>query len=196
TGTYAFTLPQKIPVGKVSSLKASTSTSAITLSWAKVSGATGYQVCKYDSAKKKYVKIATVSSNSYKVTKLNSGTTYKFSVRAYKRVSGTNYFGSFSYLTTATKPGTPTLKATPGSKKVTLSWNKQTGATGYMVYMATSQNGKYSRIATLKGNTKVSVTKTGLTTGKTYYFKVIAYKTVGDTNIYGSYSAVKAAKVK
>ena len=62
--------------------------------------------------------------------------------------------------------------------------------------MATSKNGKYTKIATLKGNTKVSYTKTGLTKGRYYYFKVIAYKTVGSTNLYGAYSSVRYVKVK
>ncbi|MGN0486568.1 MAG: hypothetical protein ACI4GB_04975, partial [Acutalibacteraceae bacterium] len=76
------------------------------------------------------------------------------------------------------------------------SWNKQTGATGYVVYMATSKDGKYTKIATLKGNAKVSYTKTGLTKGKTYYFKVAAYKTVSEKNIYSSFSPVQYAKIK
>ena len=38
--------------------------------------------------------------------------------------------------------------------------------------------------------------KTGLTKGKTYYFKVAAYKTIDGTNIYGAYSAVKSGKIK
>ena len=93
-------------------------------------------------------------------------------------------------------PGTPTLKATAGSRKATLSWNKQAGATGYIVYMATSKTGTYNKIATLSGNTKVSYTKTGLTKGKTYYFSVIAYTTVNGKTIYGSLSSIKSVKVK
>ena len=62
--------------------------------------------------------------------------------------------------------------------------------------MATSKNGKYSRIATLKGNSSVTYTKTGLTKGRTYYFKVAAYETVGGKTIYGAYSSVKYVKVK
>ncbi len=90
----------------------------------------------------------------------------------------------------------PTLKVTAGSKKASLSWNKQTGATGYVVYMSTSKTGKYKKIATVKGNSKVSYTKTGLTKGKTMYFKVAAYKTVDSKTITGSFSAVKSAKIK
>ena len=62
--------------------------------------------------------------------------------------------------------------------------------------MATSKNGKYSKIATLKGNSKVSFTKTGLSKGKTCYFKVKAYKTLDGKTVYGDYSAVKSAKIK
>ena len=62
--------------------------------------------------------------------------------------------------------------------------------------MATSKTGKYSRVAVVKGGSTVKYTKTGLTTGKTYYFKVAAYKTVSGKNIYGSFSTVKYAKIK
>ena len=106
-----------------------------------------------------------------------------------------NYSGKKT-LTFTIAPKAPTLKATAAKKSAKLSWNKQTGATGYNVYMATSKNGKYKKIATLKGNTKVSYTKKGLTKGKTYYFKVAAYTTSGKKKINGAYSSVKSVKVK
>lgn len=106
-----------------------------------------------------------------------------------------NYSGT-KKLSFTIVPGTPTLSVTTAAKKALLKWNKQTGATGYEVYMSTSKSGKYSKIATLKGNSKISYTKTGLTKGKTYYFKVAAYKTVDGKNIYGASSAVKSAKIK
>ena len=105
------------------------------------------------------------------------------------------YSGSKALSFTIT-PQAPTLTATAGAKKATLKWNKQTGATGYVVYMATTKSGKYTKATTLKGNSKVSFTKTGLTKGKTYYFKVCAYTTVGGKTVYGAASAVKAVKVK
>ena len=114
-----------------------------------------------------------------------------------RKIDGKKVYASSSALiTTTTAPGAPTLKATAGKKKATLSWNKQTGASGYVLYMATSKNGKYSKIATLKGNSKVSFTKTGLSKGKTCYFKVKAYKTLDGKTVYGDYSAVKSAKIK
>ena len=106
-----------------------------------------------------------------------------------------NYSGKKT-LTFTIAPKAPTLKATAAKKSAKLSWNKQTGATGYNVYMAASKNGKYKKLANVKGNRNVKFTKTGLTKGKTYYFKVEAYTTSGKKTINGAYSAVKSVKVK
>ena len=190
------TLYFNILPSKTTSLTAAQSTTAIKATWKAVPGATGYYVTLYN-AKNKAIKTVDTTKTTYTFSKLTAGTVYKIRVTAYKTIDGKKVLSSvYTLLTTATKPGTPTLKVTAGSKKATLSWNKQTGATGYVVYMATSKNGKYTKIATLKGNTKVSYIKTGLTKGKTYYFKVAAYETIGGKNIYGSFSSVKYAKIK
>ena len=104
-----------------------------------------------------------------------------------------NYSGKKT-LTFTIAPKAPTLKATAAKKAAKLSWSKQTGATGYNVYMAASKNGKYKKIATVKG--KVSYTKTGLTKGKTYYFKVAAYTISGKKTINSAYSSAKSVKAK
>ena len=105
-----------------------------------------------------------------------------------------NYSGKKT-LTFTIAPKAPTLKATAAKKSAKLSWNKQTGATGYNVYMSTSKNGKYQKIATVNGG-RVSYTKTGLTKGRTYYFKVAAYTTSGGRTINSAYSSVKSVKAK
>ena len=195
SSTLKITTKLSIP-SQVATPKATQTTSSITLSWSKVSGSNiRYYVFTYNPSTKKYKNIGSTTGTSFTIKKLASGTTYYCAVQACN--TSTNKWGKVSpVLTTATKPGTPTLTVTAGTKKASLKWNKQTGATGYVVYMATSKTGKYSKIATLKGNSAVSFTKTGLTKGKTYYFKVAAYKTVGSSNLYGSFSAVKAVKVK
>lgn len=189
------TLTFNIIPANVKNLKATQTTSSVKLTWSKVTGAAGYRVFKHDG--KKWVKVADTKNTNYTVNELKSGTIYKYAVKAYAKSGNTTYFSaSYTQLATATKPGTPTLKATAGAKKASLSWNKQTGASGYVVYMSTSKSGTYKKVATVKGGIKVSCTKTGLTKGKTYYFKVRAYKTVSGTNIYGAYSAVKSVKAK
>ena len=85
-------------------------------------------------------------------------------------------------------------KAAAGKKKVTLTWKKVKGATGYQVYRATSKKGKYTCV---KKNLKaVKYTDKKLKKGKTYYYKVRAYKKVNGKTIVGTYSAVRKVKVK
>ena len=147
------TLYFNILPSKTSKLSSTQTTTSIKATWKAVTGASGYKVVLY-SAKNKALKTVYTTKTSTSFTKLSKGTTYKVKVTAYKTIDGKKVLSSvYTLLTTATKPGTPTLKVTAGSKKAMLSWNKQTGATSYVVYMATSKNGKYTKIATLKGNT-------------------------------------------
>lgn len=178
--------------GKTSKITATQSTSLIKLTWKKVTGADGYRVYQYNSKTGKYEKIKTTTGTSYTVKKLKAGTTYKFAVKAYTKDNGeTLWAASYKTITTGTKPATPTVKATAGSKQATISWNKVTGATGYVVYMQ-DDFGDYNKIGSTK---KTSYTRKKLTKGKTYYFRVRAYKTVDGKNIYGGYKTVKV-KVK
>lgn len=94
----------------------------------------------------------------------------------------------------ATAPSSVKLKKT-GTKKITVSWKKTSSATGYEIYRATSKNGKYQKIATVKG--KVSYTDIkGLKNGKSYYYKIRAYKTVNGSKKYTTYSSIKSLKLK
>lgn len=184
-----------LPAG-VKSIKATSTTSSIKLTWSKIAGATGYRVYKHDG--KKWVKVADTKNTNYTISKLKAGTTYKYTVRPYTTVGKVTYWAA-TYPTgfaAATKPSTPTLKATAGTKQATLSWNKISGATGYVVYMSTSKNGKYKNVSTVKGNASVKYTVKNLSKGKTYYFKVAAYKSVNGSNVYSAASAPKSAKIK
>ena len=130
----SFTIVPKATTG----IKAKTATvNSITLQWTKTAGATGYEVYKYNSSTKKYAKIDTVTTNSYKVTGLKGNTTYKFKVRAYTEAAdGTIlYAANSSVFSTKTTYGvtftgssaaiyvgeTKQLKATtaPANKKLT-----------------------------------------------------------------------------
>ena len=80
-------------------LKATTKSSAVTLSWNKVTRASGYRIYRYNSKTKKYEKIVTVKGNktfTYKNTSLKKGLTMQYKVRAYKTYNGTDYYGSYS----------------------------------------------------------------------------------------------------
>jgi len=76
------------------------------------------------------------------------------------------------------------------STSIKASWVAVSGASGYEVFRSTSLSGTYTLIKT---TTAISYINTRLTTGRTYYFKVRAYRLVGATKIYGAFTAVKSA---
>ena len=91
----------------------------------------------------------------------------------------------------ATKPKTPSIKLKSGKKKVTVTWKKVTGASGYEIRMATKKNGKFNIIKKTSSKT-LSYTKKNLANNKKYYYKVRAYKKVNGRKVYSSWSKVKA----
>lgn len=115
------TLTFKILPKKVSSFKRKAGTKQITLSWAKVSSATGYQIYRKDTYNSKtYKKIKTISKNTVTTwtnTKLKANREYFYCIRSYKKVNGKNYYSDYTYLTAPTLPGT---KKTILTKKVKL----------------------------------------------------------------------------
>jgi len=189
-------------VGKVNKVQVKAqATSSVTIKWDKVSGASGYQVYMATSKNRKYKKVSTINkakTTSYKKTNLSSAKISYFKVRAYKTIKGKKSYGTFSsVIETCTKPKTPTLsKLTAGILEAKIKWNKVSGASGYEIYMATSKNGKYSKVTTIKKGSTTSYTKLDLKGKQTYYFKIRAYKTVSGKKVYSAYSSKKSIKVK
>lgn len=187
-----YTLDINFDVPNVSGVSAKASTSSISLSWKNVSGVSGYEVQIKNG--KTYKTVATTSKTKVTVKKLKAGTKYTFRTRTYMVVSGKKYYSAWRYVYSATTPTAPSLKVSAGTKSATLKAGKQ-AATGFVIYRADSKNGTFKKIATVKGSS-LSFKNKGLTSKKTYYYKVRAYVSAGGTNYYGAYSSVKSVKVK
>ncbi|MCM1364938.1 MAG: fibronectin type III domain-containing protein [Faecalibacterium sp.] len=194
TGSYSSVFNCATAPGKVSSVKlSSVKDTSMTVSWKKVSGASGYQICSYNSSTKKYSVLATVSGTKATVKSLKGGTNYKIAVRAYRKVSGVSYYGAYSSQVSAqTLPGKVTgVKATPTVNSVTLTWTKLTGVTGYKVYEYNTSKKTYTLKATVSTN---KATVSSLKAGTNYSYAVRGYRTVSKTKTeYGSYSAIVKA---
>ena len=116
-------------------------------------------------------------------------------MRAYRKSGKKTVTGKYSnVIKAATSPQKVTaVKAKRVKSKVKLTWKKVKGADGYEIYRATSKKGKYQKIKTLKKGTIVSYTDGKAKKGKTYYYKVRAYKDLSNgIRMYGPWSAVKA----
>ena len=169
---------------------------SVRISWGKVSYATGYAVYRATSKKGTYKYIGKTSKNYYTDAKRTTGTTYYYKVRAYRTVNKANKYGAYSAIVYAKAlPATPVLTAkNAGTRKIKLSWKKISGAHGYEIYRATSKNGKYALAKRVTSGSTLSFTNTRLTRGKTYYYKIRAYRTVKKSRKYGAFSTVKYAK--
>ena len=169
----------------------------VQISWTKAADADGYRVYRANSKNGTYRKAGTVKAAALSYTNkgLTAGKTYYYKVRAYKNVNGKKVWQSYSNVVSvkAVPAKTTFTKATAGHKKATLKWKKVNGATRYLVYRSTSKNSRYTCVKSLKGTT---YTNKKLTAGKTYYYKVRAYRMVGGKKVYGAYSAVRQVKVK
>ncbi len=187
--------------GKPATVKASSqTTSSVKLTWSKVSGAAGYTVYRYSPSKKAYVKAGTTEGTSLTVKGLLTGTKYTFKVVAYGKTSGGKVYNSEGYtlLKTATKTKTPELtKVTASSTKgkAYVYHSNVSGETGYTVYYSTSKTSGFKKYANFKADT-TRCDITGLTSGKTYYFKVRTYIKTDSGYVYSPWSAVKGVKVK
>ena len=175
----------------------SKSTSSAGLTWDKMDVA-GYNIYRSTSKAGTYKKIDTVIEPSYTDKGLTKGKTYYYKVEAYIKSNGKEIVSGQSAAASVTvcAPAPSTVSATKTKSGVaTIKWGKSTGASGYEVYMATSSKGKYTKIATLTSVSTLSYKKTGLTAGKTYYFKVRSYTTVDGKKVYSPYTKVVKVKV-
>lgn len=89
------------------------------------------------------------------------------------------------------RPGRVTISSLTqvSSTSARVKWKAVNGAKGYEVWRKSNTASKYTRVRT---TTARSCLNTGMVTGKTYYYKVRAYKLSGSKKIYSkSYSVIK-----
>lgn len=80
--------------------------------------------------------------------------------------------------------------------RISLSWTKQYGVSGYTIYRSTKKNGKYTKVENVKGDAATTWTSKKLKKGKTYYYKVRPYWRENKKTFRGNYSGAVHKKVK
>ena len=170
----------KVDVG-TPTLSATSTNENVKLTWSSVVGANGYEVYKDG----KLVKTTTATSFS---ESLSATGTHTYKVRAYKVVSGKNYYSGYSEksvtITIAlTKPVISGI--TVNQKIATIAWNSVTGASGYEVY----RNG--SKIASVTATSY----KDQLSDNGTYSYTVKAYKNFAGKTYNSAVSTAKTVTV-
>jgi len=152
------------------------------LTWNAVEGATSYRIYRSTAKGSGYSLLGTTTATSYTNTGAKAGTTYYYRVKACNDAGLSPYSNVVSgkVKSVTPKPAAPVVKIgnSASSGKPQLTWNAVSGATSYKVYRATSQNGTYSLLGTV---TATSYTNTGAKAGVTYYYKVKAVNSAGES---------------
>ena len=152
------------------------------LTWNAVEGATSYRIYRSTSKGSGYSLLGTTTATSYTNTGAKAGTTYYYRVKACNDAGLSPYSNIVSgqVKSVTPKPSAPVVKLGDSSTsgKPQLTWNAVSGATSYKVYRATSQKGTYSLLGTV---TATSYTNTGAKAGTTYWYKVKAVNSAGES---------------
>jgi len=148
------------------------SASGITLSWAAASYAGSYEVMRLTGGV--WTQITTVTTTSYTDSGLSSGTEYSYKVIA------VNPLGKTESAVVSVRIQAPDIPAgfavqSKTDNSITLTWNITDGASKYEIWKAAVAGGE-TYYTELSGNT---YTDTGLVSGVTYYYKVLAVNIIG-----------------
>ena len=199
-GNYSNIFTDSTKVNKVTNLKLDVrNATSLQISWDKVDNVDGYRIYRLDPSTNVYTLVDTIygeNITSYTHDSRVSATSYYYRVKAFKYLNGMNRYSDYSStLKATTKPLQPVVSlSSTKTKYINLSWTKiSKRTTGYEIYMSTSKNGTYTLVGTTSNK---SFSKGNLTKGKTYHFKVRAYRSVDNTKIYSSYSTVKSIVCK
>ena len=192
TGTAGpYSAVKSIKPGCAVTLSVSANTSdSLRLNWQAVSGADGYDIYRKGTG----APVATgITALEYVDLGLATGSTYYYQVQPYAMVAGAKVYGTrsvYKYAKVVPAPVTGVALSNDSATSIKVQWDAVQGATGYQVYRAPSSAGRYSLSATTVSQEYVNA---GLTTGKTYYFKVRAITAVSSkVSVYGGYSSVNS----
>lgn len=173
-----------------------------TVSFNKNSNCTSYEVYVTDTNNKVISSVVT-QSNTVEIKSLTAEKNYKVYVRGLKQSGNTKTYSAYtSPVSFKTVSPIPPQKvsgikvAAKGYDAVSITWNKMTDITGYVVYTYNYQTKAYTKLAVVSASansytdkSKNAITELG--------YSVRAYKTFDGKNIYSDYaSAVKFTPAK
>lgn len=166
------------------------------ITWKASKGADGYVVYAKKGSKGSYIKKEFTEDTEFVVSDLTDGVKYTFAVAPC--LGNTEEYSECEYALNETSGYT--LKKVIqnsvkkySSSKVKVSWKDISGESGYQICKMTKQDGEYQEVKKYK-TTKNYITITAKK-GEKYYYKVRAYKKVGDDVIYAPWSTIKAYKL-
>lgn len=161
--------------------------SRIDISWTDTSSnETGFRVRRKIGSAGEWVVVATLNPDisTWQDTQLTPGTTYFYTVTSFN-ANGESAASNEAYATTPVNPPlapTNLVATVRSSSRVDLNWNdNSTNESGFRIERRTgnsASNGDWEQVGVVGVNT-TSFQNNGLSAATTYYFRVIAFNSVG-----------------
>lgn len=156
-------------------VSASNTADGIKLTWKKVTSASGYRIYRGDENGKETV-LKTVKSKvltyTDKSVKSKNGSTYTYTVQPY---SGETVGADDSEKKVVRLTGVSLRKVVKSGAALKLTWSRNSKAQGYYVYRK-SNGSNWAKVKSIPQNTTLTYTDKAVKRGRTYYYKVYAYK--------------------
>ncbi len=203
TAVCTITVEEKVNLSKVTGWKSSSQKAGrVDFSWKSQKGADGYVLYYKTSAGGQYKRLHKIVSGKKTVfskTGLKKGKKYYFKIKAFKKANGKIYYSEDSsviMVVVRLNKVTGIKKLQVQKTRIKIGWKKNSNASGYIVYFRAEKDGQYQKCKTITNKNKLFCTKGNLKRGKTYYFKIKAYKTIGGSKYFSSDSKVLKVKTK
>ncbi|MBI5475231.1 MAG: hypothetical protein HY964_00675 [Ignavibacteriales bacterium] len=162
------------------------------LSWQSALDAEGYDIY-LDTINPPVIKVdSNISNTTYSYTNLHGGKTYYWKVVAKNSAGATTATNTPWSFITAFPPAQPTsltpVTITPNA--ISLAWvDNATDEEGYRVYRSVGETGPFSNVSGNLGINSSAYTDTGLEVNHRYYYRVVAFNIVGESD----YSSIQKA---
>ncbi len=195
---------QKPPTQEDARLKTTTKVTAsqladkchVKVTFAKVSGAQGYDIYRSTKLSSGYRKIGTTKKTAYTDKSVKASKTYYYKVvaKSTKKENNSMFSKKYGKVTVLAKPKGNALFLKAG--RVTVSWKKVKGAKGYVIYASANKSRGYRNVSEIK---KATVTEKIVKVPKKWkkiYVKIRPYNIIKGKRAYGTYSSPISCKLK
>ena len=174
-----------------------TAKDALRINWNKNTSASGYIIEQKKAGN--WTRIARIAENgttTYRVEKLNANTKYEFRIQAFGFDENTPLYSEWAAVSGKTETGNTVSSNVPevtgvkiggrAADALRLNWNKNAGASGYIIEQ--KKSGSWVRIARIEGNGNVTYRVEKLNASTTYDFRIRGFNFKGNTPVYSKWS--------